>query len=518
MELLSLDTVASLVLHGDSTTASRTMQNTYRGIYVKPEHGVIKQTQSVRVVEVYQCYTVHINPSQAMIDSGFSNQPALDTFTVVLDTGSSVSWLVGRNCCLIYHNANGEMSLTPANFDKSQSPSDKTKSKVIKHSFTWDSEKNEGKVHDNAITGEIIYSDGSKTLLTLMQKPQRDVMFGDCFAWNEQASWTTQSKMSYQFGVAYATTPWLHSSCIAGVLGLDLTTYHGNNTFNGYTGDSIPTFTAALIEQRILKPGYSRVGSTQGITFFFAMRPKGSISSFFALNTWPCNTAPPWTPGISVIPTNNQWAVRLISIWFERKTVTSESTSSGWEVLPKSRYQFSASADSGVEVCLDTGSSLSWLPAGFVQHLRHVVFTESAGFPHAGALNSFLNAEGIPINITAHLTPTQVTYFGNECPPDQWRVGLCFKGYTQDYVDVYAPVNPFICTMNNNTGNSEGLICSPAKEDSVYILGINFFQAMFVAMHNVRLGQPRRAFVRMAPQWPSLHDDYTPPEPILDDC
>ncbi len=53
----------------------------------------------------------------------------------------------------------------------------------------------------------------------------------------------------------------------------------------------------------------------------------------------------------------------------------------------------------------------------------------------------------------------------------RWRVKLCFQGYGGRPVDVYAPLDPFVCTTNPQTGESEGLLCAGAPSKT-YILGL----------------------------------------------
>ncbi|KAH9848694.1 hypothetical protein C2E23DRAFT_427496 [Lenzites betulinus] len=155
------------------------------------------------------------------------------------------------------------------------------------------------------------------------------------------------------------------------------------------------------------------------------------------------------------------------------------------------------------------------------QHLRQVIFTESNDCPEGGALNRALDAEGGGINVTQDVARTKPSYYGpvnSDCSSDKWRVGLRFKAADKNsgYVNVYAPLDPFICTMNNRTGKSEGLVCAPAatgadKSPSPYALGINFFQAMFVSMHNIGKGNLSKSFVHMAPQYPEERTTYIPP-------
>ncbi|KAI0634078.1 hypothetical protein C8Q77DRAFT_1072783 [Trametes polyzona] len=107
--------------------------------------------------------------------------------------------------------------------------------------------------------------------------------------------------------------------------------------------------------------------------------------------------------------------------------------------------------------------------------------------------------------------------FGLQGKEGNWRVVLGFNDWRwrKTTVEVKAPLDPFVwASLPKNPSVFELAISDaykpPAGEtDPVFVLGLNFFHAMFVALHNPHPDQPKDAYVRLAPQWPGEVSDYS---------
>ncbi|KAH9848695.1 hypothetical protein C2E23DRAFT_427248 [Lenzites betulinus] len=301
MELLSLDTVASLVLHGDSTTASRTtpaMFRNYRGVWVEARHDLpndVELEDDIRVADVHQCYTVNLqwydHPDQKMIDDGYGCSPDYNTFEMIVDTGSSVSWVVGSPCY----------------------PLDSERMEPLDRPFppTPAASMKKCKLLENARPGWVHAPNGQRALATLMRIPQLRVRIGDCYKWIESASQILDLQLSLYFAVAYCMPHELYKMPFSGVLGLDLTAHYTEDQFKGLGNEHVPTFSTALVNQRVLKgpeQGAQAGSASQGIIYYVALRPErfDETQSFIALNRWPCRKRPVWSLN-KIAVTHKDW-------------------------------------------------------------------------------------------------------------------------------------------------------------------------------------------------------------------
>ncbi|KAI0654111.1 hypothetical protein C8Q70DRAFT_537632 [Cubamyces menziesii] len=420
---------------------------------------------------------------------------------VCVDTGTSTSWLLGYGYRIVDPNG------TIRELTDEEAKTLPKKDLVLVHDYyQQDLPGSDAKwtFRAGAVKGEVQYYSGEHVDVTLMRTPL-EFRLGSTHSWPHRGSEASNITMKYKFSVAYAVNLRMATVRFAGILGLSpasrQTAYPSNCNFH--------SFSKALLEQGVIRE--PETGS--GIVYYFGLRPAG-FSSFLGYNNWPCIGSttrsatieePLWSAEIPIITGSGCfWKVRLLSIAFEKD----RGGSMGWECRDGWEYSFQddESGEEGIVVHLDTGCSLSWLPAGLTSRIRTEIFVN----PNNTQLERLQGKE------SQFNKPNLQTYtiYVN---PDVWRVKLKFRGIgDSSVVEVLAPIDPFASTMDDPNAAEGGvrmhrgmLHIAPEKH---YFLGLNFFQSMFVAMHNEEPGVPERAYVRMAPQWPGERKTFqTPP-------
>ncbi|KAI0725017.1 hypothetical protein C8Q72DRAFT_946592 [Fomitopsis betulina] len=245
-------------------------------------------------------------------------------------------------------------------------------------------------------------------------------------------------------------------------------------------------------------------------------RQEDAAPSWVAFNRWPCigtgnsQGRVNWSQHIPISPTfglNAHWMLRLLSMKFVQRLGDSESD---WH--DKGIIHFTSP---GLEVCLDTGSSVSWVPGYVISALRRDIFPSAA--------NAELERKHRPLSSSTITKPHFVVdqKLQNKIIP-QWHVEYEFwMGDGKPSQKICGPFDQFICdkygthTFGESPGKEgiQGLLFEkptsfPHYNDNFAIFGINFFQTMFVAMHKPEAGNP---FVRLAPQWTWATDEIQLP-------
>ncbi|KAI8983361.1 hypothetical protein BD414DRAFT_80105 [Trametes punicea] len=260
---------------------------------------------------------------------------------------------------------------------------------------------------------------------------------------------------------------------------------------------------------QVIKDVVKNPSEEEGIALYVIIRsPRHTRQSCISFNIWPClptTVEPMWSNPIAVVMSGPRqetyplWALRLEKMSFSVKFPPAPVEPSG---VQRTEIQFGEGA--GIIVYLDTGSSTSELPLDYINQIRRI-------FYHEGDLTG----DSDDTVRTPYLVP-------NEVELDDSFVDLTFlsPGLERDEkVTVRCPLDPFICSLEPITENGarEGLIWitsdSGRQPNAALegILGLNFFQAMFVALHKPAPSQDKRPYVRIATQWPNeIHSFVLP--------
>ncbi|KAI0672468.1 hypothetical protein C8Q78DRAFT_752940 [Trametes maxima] len=350
-----------------------------------------------------------------------------------------------------------------------------------------------------AITGQVKYQDGTRALLTLM-RDKMDITIPQAYDWSN-ISRKSRLHLEYRLGVAYAVTDLVRKRRAGGILGLGLgrwqTAFLAPDLRRKEASDSFP---AALIESNGVREPQT---GEAGIIFFFIMRLSGR--SYLALNQWPfpgAGKTPRWSLEIPVAQDAPWYSVCLTNISFLQYSKTFGT----WSILDRKEHGVRLGPyklESPVNVVLDTGTSVSWMPASMVNYIRRHIFGHKSNIDLA-------NTKGNTGLLTDPEPPYRV---GRSTTPNQWRIRFTFKGRNNVPVEVDCPETPFLYNNVLPEGLKgvwyDGLVhTSPSN---MYILGLNFFQSMFVSMHNRDPADAKRAYIRLAPQTPEFAG-LEPPE------
>ncbi|KAI0643922.1 hypothetical protein C8Q79DRAFT_1012469 [Trametes meyenii] len=465
------------------------------GTYADVNRRLEDSSQSMKA----QVYTMTIQMNQALTPYqkgvlGVSTY--ISNSRLVVDTGSIDSWVFGDQY----------LQLLPGgdeirNWDSTDGFSDYAWTDVImNHDYSNDPDSGRPLGLDpKAITGQVKYQDGTRALLTLMRE-KRDLIFPQAYDW-AITSRKSRFRLGYRLGVAYAVTDIVRERKVGGVLGFGLgrwqIAYLAPDLRGGEASDSFP---AALIDSDGL---HTPETGERGIIFYFIMRLSGR--SYLAFNLWPfpgAEKTPHWSLEIPVVQDGPSYSVCLTNISFLQYSKSSGT----WHILDRKEYGVRLGPyqlESPVNVLLDTGASVSWMPASMVNYIRRHIYGHKSNIDLADRKGD-----------TGLLTDPEPPYrVARGTTPDQWRIRFTFKGRNNIPVQVDCPETPFLYNNVLPEGLKgrwyDGLVHTSPWQ--TYILGLNFFQSMFVSMHNQDPANAREAYVRLAPQTPEFAG-LEPPE------
>ncbi|KAI0768246.1 hypothetical protein BD413DRAFT_564530 [Trametes elegans] len=491
---------------GSSTTARGTDSLIDRHRIIDGFHGMPSN----------RCYTMNWTIKEEVpqaLQSECGAESTTSTLHLIVDTGSDTSWVIGCNCHALVDTDDGErvvnwtklryqevLQFDEAHLQRRQSTGS------IDHSYRLVTRPNstmqEWRLDDDAVVGRIRYNNTMKALITLTKKAV-PVTIGDSYNFDKR-SWTARLIVPFSFGVAYAATSSLYRRTSHGVLGLGILPYQPDFAGSKETGHPI-SFGVALSGQHLI-PAQSAEGGPSCLIYYFVLRQLMKHGySFLALNIWPCvdetgaPVVPDWSHRIPLVPKANHWSICALSFLFE----CYDKHSKKWNPVSEGPYSLGTGGE-GVTVVIDSSCTLSWLPAGLIRHIRQKVFITG----ESGEANKVIQEEHGD-NPSAGMIDDSPPFYGPS-ETDVWQVKVTFKG-ADGPVTVKLPVDPFVCTWNPARGKMEGLLCVPPWQEATYILGTNFFNAAFVALHNVSPGDPSRAYVKVAPQWPEQRARFKAP-------
>ncbi|KAM5544068.1 hypothetical protein V8D89_002254 [Ganoderma adspersum] len=261
-----------------------------------------------------------------------------------------------------------------------------------------------------------------------------------------------------------------------------------------------PSF-LTMLDRKVGPVPAHRRGEKTAIYFCLRMPPElyadtvlyqSSIQSWMSFNTWPCNSEPEWNPEKIIVcqqsdPIRRRWEVYLRSIKFVRVDAgVQRPIMRPPAFIPGTELNFvNSSRPRGVHALLDTGTSITQFPLHIVQTIHEKLFGGTTTIKGTDKRRNF------------------ETYV---IPPDSWtlspetkiQVVYEFEGQ-RGPVTVHGPFETFFYQRNTLLPGrpAESLIYPGGPSD--VILGLNFFQSMYISLHKSTDGLD---FVRMAGQWP----------------
>ncbi|KAI0768236.1 hypothetical protein BD413DRAFT_564454 [Trametes elegans] len=336
----------------------------------------------------------------------------------------------------------------------------------------------------------ISYVDSTSAFLTLAEDVE-PVVFRSAYAYTGDVSWQADLKISYRFSVAFASTTEMHARPWDGILGLGPSSQQ--NAFPDITFNSMaPSFPHALYQQ---STGIPIDDGMVGLIFYFILRAQvSSVPSILGLNRWPCPKAPRvWSPPIPVSRAN-AWVVRLKKIGYNHYDLETKT----WSAQPAWELKLGHD-EQGIDVYLDTGCSLSWLPASMLVHLRTKVMPTRTNLE----IDREEGVEPTPMTSTLPHVRDEKRYLDVPTDIGQWSITYTFRGQRGEDVAVIGSCHRFVGDRHPyniaKTPVMESLI--RIAPNHIYILGQPFFNTMYVAMHIPRPHKEdasRDAFVRLS--------------------
>ncbi|KAL1939439.1 hypothetical protein VTO73DRAFT_9995 [Trametes versicolor] len=421
---------------------------------------------------------------------------------LLVDSGADTPWLLGYGYQELPGSSDSDWStedwsVPGPDRDELQVLALESHEVVLEHGYKLGAD-GEWKMKEDAVVAKLLYGNNAKAAVTLMEEA-RSFIIANTYTWPRFEKNTLRVKFTP--GVAYAVSKYFDDLPTDGLLGLEPSKYQ--TVYKGAGGKRVSpiSFGYALTQgQALPRPD----NGEEGIIYYLGFRRK-PWHAFLSYNRWPCvkpavrgstvktfqRSVPTWSADIPVVNGKERWQVRLMVMHFEYRY--GEGAARFWERSKSRTYYF---GEHGIEVLLDTGTSLSWLPPGLIEHFRLKVFP----CPQNTEIHENQGR-------TSHLLSAAAPYVATVIA-DDWRVTLGFQGRHGNVVDVTLPINPFLLARPDGAPAAQaapvsyqGTCCVAAS--TTYILGLNFFESAFVSLHN-----PRPDFVgthtyaKIAPQWP----------------
>ncbi|KAH9849080.1 hypothetical protein C2E23DRAFT_840714 [Lenzites betulinus] len=421
-------------------------------------------------------------------------------FRMNIDTGSNTTWILGAGVCKAEYKTGDSVKGTTREIHLTKWP--------LNNPPPWHNTLSPNPfLHNPSDSGDIFrrpnlptylrYTDNSLVVVEQLAEP---LMFtvDNLYSWN-QSRWNVPPQtFAYRFAVAYAADESMMHENYDGILGLGPLRYQ--QRFHRSRAEQ--DFSTMLTRQCVpLKSDDTEVETySGGYVYYFGLRPPPQIDiftdpSWMAVNQWPCDKIefsekiPVREIKASAKPTSDPyrgWAIGLQSMGFFKIVVEpdDEGTLQRRRVL-LGRLHF---GNEGTLFALDTGASTSDLPADAHAQLKDI-FGKQDSDQEEQAAGTIHDGVGLRIPPAYCNDETEIV------------VDFVFLGEKADArVTVTGPAKPFLCQDSKGECLLYGYPQSSASD--LYVLGLNFFQAMFVAMH--RPANPARdaPYIRLAPQWP----------------
>ncbi|KAI0372085.1 hypothetical protein BV20DRAFT_978650 [Pilatotrama ljubarskyi] len=409
---------------------------------------------------------------------------------------SNTTWVLGERFCKIVEplpnpaaeHAQGERNHPGYVIERFQWNDIRGKSIVLNHGIDVPDVPSGYKSEITSWDGRVNYSfreDRGVVLLGRLRDRPRTFTIPHSFSWGAESSRRDRKRLDYAPAVAICTTEDLVlRPQFSGILGLGACMYQ-DGFRDLLQGCRDPAAEAPSFVWNLRKH-LKAVPIEGGIIIYFLLRPqvlshfteKGPrLSSYLALQTWPCRQIPRWSPALHVNTASKLWELRLagINIWCDVEATTA-SAEALWDKSPTSSVMFD------IAVLLNTGASASYF-SGFVQQR--------------------LRAETVCLSRTVVETlPHQLfaPYYvlRSQAQDRETTVELLFRESGRT-ISVYVPALGFLYNTHG-----EGLVWSlpggthgDGHGSTKGLLRVNFFQVVYAAFHIPETEDP---YIRLAPQ------------------
>ncbi|KAI0365480.1 hypothetical protein BV20DRAFT_1056352 [Pilatotrama ljubarskyi] len=337
-----------------------------------------------------------------------------------------------------------------------------------------------------SIAGDIRYENDAAALLTLQPAPD-NVRFMHLYDWGARSWQNGNLWFRYNFGIAYAVSARMVTNNFLGILGLSPADTC-KDAFRDQPVTVAPSFLYALITQDVMASVVS-ASDKEGLVIFFGIRQPSFAQSGAPLEeSWMAYNR----------SRTLDWCIRVKSVSLQQYSV------------PLGKYVVVATYDVPFLALLDSGTSVSYVPRELIESI----------------LVPLIGPNAASSTRSVHFAPRKASF---KVPPHvnsrHFRLELVIEGRgisgPQD-ASVPVPVDPFVYTRRPGRGpdwytdsgyEREGLLWSNRTGAPFHVFGLNFFQAMFVALHKPDPRVPRQIppYIRLAPQWPHERASFTLP-------
>ncbi|KAJ8474234.1 hypothetical protein ONZ51_g7346 [Trametes cubensis] len=431
-------------------------------------------------VLAYRGYTVTLNIPQSvpadLVQTIESTTHPINP-ELLLDTGSGTTWILGYGRDFI--NREPSTGTLPSLRRAPVTEWTKSRSAVLLnhpfclHRFTGDDPK--------VPTKSITYMDGTEVWVALADSME-SMTLGRCFLVTRSQSIPARYPMMFRFAVAFAVSKSVEVRPWDGVLGLTLAATQ-SVFLTAVRPQSAPSFASALYDS--------------------GDHMLGHADTLLGIERLALLEVPHWSRPIPAVKGIEQFVVTLEKITFMMPV--ENGSANEWTNHECASWR----PDGGsVDVMLDTGCSLSYVPPSLLQHIRLQLFPsesnriiEAQRGGNLGSLSMTANHFHIPRWAQG---------------PGKLAVLFTFRGWDGKSVKVLGPADPFMFTHHPESPfdapTYESVLC-PLLPHGHVIFGMTFFQSMFVMMQNRKPDTyDPGAYLRFAAQWPSEISLFQPPE------
>ncbi|OJT12156.1 hypothetical protein TRAPUB_11305, partial [Trametes pubescens] len=436
-----------------------------------------------------------------------------------IDTGSNDTWILGDGHCQVQVLETRPKSGPPSKIRlrkwplNNQPPAHATlkPNPFARHP----GDRGEIILEEPGLPPSIAYSDKSLVLVEQLAEPLT-FKVNNFYNWNPSRRRNAPHTFGYRFAVAFAVNDEIMRDPAEGIVGLgplrvflSLPRLRRSAKFRFEWGPStakispLQDFSSVLTEQCMPLKGETEDDTYNGgHVHCFALRPAW-VDRNIDPSWWSINKIPGDDIDFSKkIPVRERpshrkdrssirdWAVDMLLMAFHQ--IVWQPDDAGIMQRHRvllGRVDFTEREDGELETgvtgtlfILDTGASTTDLPPAAFEHIR---------------TNIFASVDVGSTRLPKFLLRIPPAY----CSDDSVVVDFVFRGENDAPVTVTGPGMPFLC----QSSDGEGLLFSYDDSDG-YVLGVNFFHTMFVAMHRPGNSVLHGPYVRLAPQWP--HERY----------
>ncbi|EIW58020.1 uncharacterized protein TRAVEDRAFT_21449 [Trametes versicolor FP-101664 SS1] len=410
-----------------------------------------------------------------------------------IDTGSNDTWILGEDHCQIEILEKRRRSGLPSKIRLRKWPLNNQPSRhhTLKPNPFARNPGDLGEIlQEPGLPPRIAYSDKSLVLIEQLTEPLT-FRVKNFYNWNSSLRRNAPHTFGYRFAVAYAVNDQIMRDPADGIVGLG--PLRRQQAFEPTAAEK--DFSSVLTEQCVALEGETEDDTYNGgHVHCFALRPAW-VDKRIDPSWWSINKVPGDIDFSEKIPVRERpsrrkespgirdWAVDMLSMEFYQLVLQRDDAG-----VPQRRRVLLGRVDftereegelgtggTGVLFILDTGASTTDLPPVAFEHIQKNIFPAA----NVGRTKSSLR-----------IPPAY-------CSDDSVVVDFVFRGENDAPVTVTGPGMPFLCQGPDGKG-----LLFPYRGLGGYVLGVNFFHTMFVAMHRPGNSLLHGPYVRLAPQWP----------------